>query len=237
MLVICVVLVVSSITICMCMRNNNTSKTVSTDIKPIYQGNTGKKEIALTCNVFWGEDILPAMLKILDDNNVKMTFFIGGTWAEKNEELTEEIYEKGHEIGNHGYSHPHPDRLSKEDNLQDIQKCEKVLNNIIEKKTNLYAPPYGERGPAVLQAADQADYLTVLWSIDTVDWKNPTPDTILNKINEKAHNGAIILMHPTFPILHTLPEIIQSLREQGYSLVTVSQLLNDNKDSYIKSSR
>lgn len=207
------------------------SSTVLIDQQPIYQGSSKRKEIALTCNVFWGEEFLPQMLAVLERYEVPVTFFVGGVWAEKFPDMTRELLEKGHEIGNHGYSHPHPDRLSKEDNLKDIIKCEKVLKEITGKRPTLYTPPYGERGPAVLQAAEEAGYRTILWSIDTVDWKHPPPEAIINKVVKNAHNGAIVLMHPTAPTVYALPQVIESLQEQGYNLVTVSQLLRDKKKS------
>lgn len=199
------------------------------DGEPIYQGSSEKKEIALTCNVFWGEEFLSQMLAILKRNNVPMTFFVGGVWAEKFPEITRKLLEAGHEIGSHGYSHPHPDRLSKADNLEDILKCEQVLMEITGKKPVLYAPPYGERGPAVLQAAEEAGYRTILWSIDTVDWRRPRPEAIVNKVVNNAHNGAIVLMHPTAPTVHALPQIIELLQEKGFTFVTVGQLLRDQK--------
>lgn len=195
--------------------------------QPIYQGSSEKKEIALTCNVFWGEEFLPEMLAILRRNKVPVTFFLGGTWAEKFPEITKQLAKEGHEIGSHGYSHPHPDRLSKEDNLEDILKCEKILHEITGVKPVLYAPPYGERGPAVLQAAEEAGYRTILWSIDTVDWKHPRPEAIVTKVVKNAHNGAIVLMHPTAPTVYALPQIIKELKEKGFNFVTVGELLDD----------
>jgi len=197
--------------------------------QPIYQGSSEKKEIALTCNVFWGEEFLPRMLAILEEKDVQITFFMGGIWVEKFPGLTKQIFEAGHEIGSHGYSHPHPDRLSKDDNLEDILKCEQVIKEITGEKPALYAPPYGERGPAVLQAAEEAGYTTILWSIDTVDWKHPKPEAIVNKINNNAHNGAIVLMHPTAPTVHAMPQIIDELRKQDFTLVTVSEMLQDGR--------
>lgn len=202
---------------------------VNDEEQPIYQGSSDRKEIALTCNVFWGEQFLPSMLEILERHEVPVTFFIGGTWAEKNPNLTRELVRKGHEIGNHGYSHPHPDRLSKQENLEDIEKCGEVLMRITGQRPHLYAPPYGERGPAVLEAAREAGYKTILWSIDTVDWKQPPPEVIVNRIVNNVQNGAIVLMHPTAPIVCALPEIITKVQKKGYSFVTVSELLRESE--------
>jgi probable sporulation protein (polysaccharide deacetylase family) len=193
--------------------------------QPVYQGSGRHKEVALTVNVFWGEEYIPQMLDILSSNNVKATFFLGGIWVKKYPELAARIAREGHVIGSHGYSHPHPDQLSKSANLKDIMKAEQIIFQATGIKPRLYAPPYGERGPSVLQAAGQASYTTVLWSVDTVDWQLPPPEVIVERVVGKAHNGAIVLMHPTAPTVKALPEIIRWLKKEGYQVVTVPRLL------------
>jgi probable sporulation protein (polysaccharide deacetylase family) len=198
--------------------------------EPVYQGSKDIKAMALTCNIFWGEEYVGSMLKILEEKNVKMTFFIGGTWAEKFPELVKKIYLQGHEIGSHGYSHPHPDHLSREANKRDITRAEKIIRDLTGEKPALYAPPYGERGPAVLQAAEEMGYQTILWSIDTIDWQRPSPDVVRDRVINKAHNGGIVLMHPTAPTVQALPAIIDGLRDQGYELVTVGNMLRQQSN-------
>lgn len=92
-------------------------------------------------------------------------------------------------------------------------------------KPSLFAPPYGERGDAVLKAAHEAGYRTILWSIDTIDWQRPEPSIITRRVTEKIHNGAIILMHPTAPTVKALPQIILELKNMDYEMVSVSTLL------------
>jgi probable sporulation protein (polysaccharide deacetylase family) len=195
--------------------------------QPVYQGSSRFKEVALTVNVYWGEEYISQMLDIMRRNDVKATFFLGGIWVKKNPELAARIAGEGHEIGSHGYSHPHPDQLSRSENLKEIQKAEDVIYQATGVKPTLFAPPYGERGPAVLQAADEAAYTTILWSIDTIDWQLPPPEVIVQRVVSRSHNGAIVLMHPTAPTVKALPEIIQKLKEKGYHLETVSKLLKN----------
>lgn len=199
---------------------NSTNK-----LEPIAKGNVDLPKIALTCNVFWGEEFLPEMLKTLDENNIKITFFIGGTWAKSNPELLKTIAEKGHELANHSYNHPHPNTLSKEQNQEQILKTENIIQEITGIKTCLYAPPYGEYNDTVLKAASEINYPTIMWSIDTVDWKKPPSEIIKNRIVKKAHNGAIVLMHPTAPTAKALPDIIKELKEKGYTITTVSDII------------
>ncbi|MGI6491688.1 MAG: polysaccharide deacetylase family protein [Pelotomaculum sp.] len=192
---------------------------------PIYHGNDREKKIALTFNVVWGEEYIPQILTVLKDNNVPATFFIGGQWAEDFPDLTKQIALDGHEVGNHGYSHPHPDNISREANLTEIKQAEAAIENACGVKTRLFAPPYGERADHVLEAASQAGYQTILWSIDTIDWQRPAPSVLVDRVMGKLHHGAIVLLHPTSPTVEALPTIIQELKLAGYEIVTISVLL------------
>jgi probable sporulation protein (polysaccharide deacetylase family) len=196
--------------------------------EPIRQGGDNK-EIALCCNVFWGEEYLPEMLKILDEENVRLTFFIGGTWAEENPAMLKDIAARGHELGNHSFNHPHVNNLSKEKNQEQILKTEQIIEEICSVKTAFYAPPYGEYNETVLKAAAELNYPTILWSIDTVDWKRPPPELIKNRVIKKLHNGAIVLMHPTEPTAKALREMIREIKSQGYEIKRLSEILEGEK--------
>lgn len=206
------------------------SRCAQTVVEPIYQGDPDDKSVALTCNVFWGEEYVVPMLEILTEEQVRTTFFIGGTWAKKFPGLVREMTERGHEIGSHGYSHPHPDGLSREANRLEINKAGEILQDITGVKPSLFAPPYGERGAAVLQAAEESGYRTILWSIDTIDWQRPGAEVIINRVLTKAHNGGIVLMHPTEPTVQALPAIIEGLRERGFEMITVGEMLEREED-------
>ncbi len=195
------------------------------NFEPIYQGRAGQKKMALTCNVVWGEEYVPQMLEILKKKNVKMTFFMGGKWVRDFSDLTQRIAES-HELGNHSYSHPHPTFISKEDNIKEIKKTEQAVYEATGLTTRLYAPPYGEFNKTVLEAAGECGYKTILWSIDTRDWQRPSPDVIIRRVCDKAHNGAIVLMHPTEPTVKALPVLIDRLEQMGYRLGTVSEVLD-----------
>ena len=200
---------------------------VPTVAEPVYSGSADKKEIALTFNVFWGEEYIPGILDILKENGVQATFFLGGTWTEQYPLLARQIADSGQEIESHVYSHPHADRLSEEGNLTEIKRAEEVIEKYTGKKPTFFAPPYGERGPAVLLAAERAGYRTVLWSTDTIDWQLPDSSVIVRRVLQGAGPGCIVLMHPTAPTLHALPTVIAELRRQGYRLVDLDTLLGE----------
>jgi probable sporulation protein (polysaccharide deacetylase family) len=191
---------------------------------PVFHGNPNQPQVALACNVFWGEEYLPDMLKTLDENNLHITFFIGGSWANKYPDIVKELANRGHELGNHTYSHPHPNTLSKEKNKEQIVKTEELVASLTGIKTNLYAPPYGEYNNTVLLAAQELDYTTIMWSIDTIDWKRPPPEVIQDRVLKKLHNGAIILMHPTAPTAQALPGLIAEIKKRGYTITTITDV-------------
>ncbi|HMM21613.1 MAG TPA: polysaccharide deacetylase family protein [Selenomonadales bacterium] len=193
--------------------------------KPFYNGNMAKPQVAFACNVFWGEEYLPQMLETFARHNIKVTFFIGGSWAARHPDLVKLIAESGHELANHSYTHPHPNTLTKEKNKEQITRTEALVQELTGVKTTIYAPPYGEFNDTVLAAAAELGYITTLWSIDTVDWKKPSPEVIIARVTKKLHNGAIILMHPTEPTAKALPELISRIEDGGYTILPVSSIL------------
>lgn len=201
---------------------------------PIEQIKTEEKIIALTINVDWGEEYIPGILDALDQGQAKATFFLTGRWASKNPELVKEILARGHEIENHGYSHPHPDHLSVAANEQEIVKTEKIIQNLTGQKTVYYAPPYGEKGASGLKAAHNLSYQTILWTLDTVDWRpESSPDIIAQRILNPAirfgvkpkKQGAIVLMHPKENTVKALPRILKELNREGFRMFKLSELI------------
>ncbi len=192
---------------------------------PIFNGNVNQPKIAFACNIFSGEQFLPIMLHTLDTNHNKITFFIGGSWGRRFPNLVTELAQRGHELGNHTYSHPHPNTLSKDKNKEQIERAENLITELTQIKTTLYAPPYGEYNDTVLLAAAELDYKTIMWTIDTIDWQNPPPELIISRVMKKISNGAIILIHPTKGTAEALPELIKQITDKGYTITTVSDIL------------
>jgi probable sporulation protein (polysaccharide deacetylase family) len=193
--------------------------------KPIYQGDSSKKQVSITVNVDWGEEHLPLMLDILQENRAKATFFVSGRWAEEHPKMVLKIAGLGHEIGNHGFSHPHVNDLDLDNNIKEIEQTRQAINKAARKKTRYFAPPYGEFNDTVLQAASKTKHQVILWTVDTVDWQKPSPAEIVSRVTENAQNGAIILMHPTEQTNNALPEMIKKLRGKGYQIVPLEKLI------------
>ncbi|MGE5415334.1 MAG: polysaccharide deacetylase family protein [Acidobacteriota bacterium] len=191
---------------------------------PYYQGCTDQKNIAYTFNVDWGEEYLPDLLKVLDENKIKATFFITGRWAKGHPDMIKDIASKGHEIGNHGELHRHVKGMNQSTVEQEINGGEVILKGITGRKPELYAPAYGEYDKNIGEVANRLNYKVVMWSLDTIDWQNPDVDTIVRRVVPRIHNDAIILMHPTKPTIEALKSMTKQLKGEGYSFLTVSKL-------------
>ena len=100
-----------------------------------------------------------------------------------------------------------------------------VIQEITGEKPTLFAPPYGEFSELTVKAVNSMNYRLIMWTIDTIDWKKPGVEYIVNKILENAGNGKIVLMHPTEDTVRAMPTIIENLHRQGFKITTVSELL------------
>lgn len=138
---------------------------------PIYSVNTDEKKIAISFDAAWGADDTEDLLKILQDNSVKATFFLCGYWVDKYPNEVKRIFEEGHEIGNHSDTHPHGSQISLEQNKKEILAVHEKIKNLLGIEMNLYRPPFGEYNDTVLQAAKEVGYHTIQWDIETLETK------------------------------------------------------------------
>lgn len=97
--------------------------------------------------------------------------------------------------GNHSYNHTHVNKLSYEENLEDMKKCNELIKNITGEDVKFYRGPYGEYNNTVIKAAEGLNMQVVQWNIDTLDYMEKTPDEMCERIKSKIENGSIILMH------------------------------------------
>ncbi len=201
------------------------TSSAATSRSPIFQGNSGEKAVAIEVNVDWGEEYIPAMLEEFKKNQAEVTFFVTGVWAEKNQELVKLIAASGHSLQNHGYKHVHFANLSDSDIKEQIKKAEKIIKDITGHETRYFASPYGEQNKKIMSAVDSINYDLIMWSIDTIDWQKPNPETIVKRVVNQLHNDAIILMHPTEPTVKSLPTLLKSINEQGYKMVKIENII------------
>lgn len=194
--------------------------------QPIYRGNPAKPMVSLMINVAWGNPYIMPMLDILDQEKVKVTFFLDGSWLSHNKELAAEMLKRGHEMENHAYTHPNMSTLSRARATAEIEKTQKLLKESLGVTNIWFAPPSGDFDQETVEIAASLGLKTVLWTLDTVDWRNPSPESVIAKISSNAEPGTLVLMHPTASSSKALRGMIRGIRAKGLQLGTVSQTLS-----------
>jgi len=197
----------------------------------------GEKVIALTFDDGPNEPYTSEVLKVLDDNGIKATFFVIGENAEAYPETIKEIVRDGHIVGNHTYSHSY--RLPFEGIVgveKDIDRTEKVIFGLTGLRTDLFRPPHGLRTPWFVEDLKKLRYSVITWTDMTNDYNLNTPaEEIVRRIIGKARPGGIIDLHDGKGVIHgidrsntvhALPVIIAKLKDEGYRFVTLPELLH-----------
>ena len=191
----------------------------------IYHGNRSSNNVSLMFNVYWGDEYLDGILKTLDEHDAKVTFFVGGVWASKNEEMLKRFVQEGHELANHGYNHKDQNRISQQENYNEINQTHQIVKSLTGVDMNLFAPPSGAFNDTTLNVAESLGYKTIMWTRDTIDWRDKDKQLIYNRAVKDAKGGDLVLMHPTEKTLEALPEILQTLKNQGLNVTTVSETI------------
>lgn len=186
-----------------------------------------EKRVALTFDD-GPSQMTPEYLQILRDKGVHATFFLIGKQAENKPGLAKTIVDSGNEIGNHTCSHLNIRTSSMPESLKDILECQSIIERDSHHKPFMLRPPGGEFNKSIIEQLQKVGYIIVLWNIDPQDWKkSATPDQIINNVMTNIRPGAIILMHEgKKPTLEALPRLIDDIKEQGYEIGTVSELLD-----------
>lgn len=196
--------------------------------EPVFKGNPQKPMVSFMVNVAWGNEYLPDLLKILREEGVKATFFLDGSWLKNNRNLALDILADGHELSNHGYSHKMMSRLGEAEALAEIRKTQALLEEL-GVHNRLFAPPAGDFDAATVRLARREGLYTILWTLDTVDWKKPNPEAVIRKINRGLEPGSLVLMHPTEAAVKSLPAMIRHAKSKGYAVGTVSELIDEKR--------
>lgn len=191
----------------------------------IYAGNSKNNTISLMFNVYMGNEYVEQILDVLAENNVKATFFVGGIWVEKNQDCFMKIYNSGNEIASHGYWHKDHSKLSDESQINEIMLTDKLVSTLTGLKMTLFAPPSGAFNKHTAYIAQNLGYKTIMWSKDTIDWRDQNENLIISRATDNCCSGDLILMHPTKATASSLSRIIKIYKETGLIVDTVSKNL------------
>jgi polysaccharide deacetylase family sporulation protein PdaB len=196
---------------------------------PIYSVERGDNKISISFDAAWGADDTQEILDILAEFNVRTTFFLCGYWVDKHPDEVRSIHAAGHDIANHGDTHAHGAQLSLEQNKREIMGPHQKIKDLLGIEMNLFRAPYGEYNNTVLDAAAAVNYYVIQWDVDSLDWKNKGVEFEINQVlnNKNLQNGSIILFHnDATDTPAVLDQIIKGLKEKGYEIVPISQLIH-----------
>ena len=198
---------------------------------PIYSVERSDNKVAITFDCAWGSEDIDEILSTLKKHNCKATFFVLGSWAEKNENAMKRIVADGHEIGNHSYNHTHYTTLSQDKMLEDMKKANESIKKTCGVSPVLFRAPSGDYNNTVIEASRSAGMEYIQWSLDSLDWRGLNCAQMTERIVPKAKSGDILLFHNgTEHTAESLDSILTALEEKGLSFAKVSDLIY--KDNY-----
>ncbi len=196
----------------------------------LMRGDETKKQIALTFDDGPHPQFTPKLLAILEQQGVKATFFLVGEMAEKSPDLARAEAAAGHDIGNHTYHHVNLTKIPSGQVATEVQACSDVLKAILGQPVDLFRPPGGDYNQQVAEVTEALGYTLTLWTDDPGDYASPGGKVIARRILQRASNGGIVLIHDGVQeTIDVLPQVIKALRSQGYTFVTIHEMLSERQ--------
>ena len=197
---------------------------------PIYCVQRDQKMVAISFDAAWGNEDTQQLIDILGQYQIKATFFVVGDWVDKYPESVKALHDAGHEIMNHSNTHAHYNSLSTEEIIADVSACNDKIEAITGVRPTLIRCPYGEYDDHVIAAIRSMGMEPIQWDVDSLDWKEIPAEEIVQRVTGKVQPGSIVLFHNA--ALHTpeaLPSILETLIQEGYTFVPISQLILDGE--------
>lgn len=197
------------------------------DIKhPIYCVERGDNKIALTFDCAWGNSNTDELLEILKNANAKATFFVTGEFCDNYPEDVKKFYEAGHSVQNHSDLHPHVKGMNINDLIADTKECSRKIKMITGEEPLLYRAPYGEYDNNVMTTVEGMGLKVIQWNADSIDWEDPDPYTIHNRILSKTSSGSILLFHNDLEnTTEALPQLLTELLQKGFEFTAVEDMI------------
>lgn len=171
--------------------------------------------------------LTPKLLDILAERNVRCTFYIVGPLARRYPDIMKRMAEEGHEVANHTMTHRDIRHISLARMKKELRDCHEILIETTGQVPLTFRPPGGGYNDRLMKEIyDDLGYSTVLWTVDTNDWRRPGVEVVTRRLVNGASDGAILLCHDIHPpTIEAIPAAVDGILEKGYTLVTVSQLV------------
>ena len=202
----------------------------------VSRGNGCRRVVALTFDDGPNPPYTEQVIDILRRNGTRATFFVEGQAAADHPDAVKLLRDAGMAIGSHSYAHSEDlPAMQATDFRYDLGRAEAVLEGILGHKLQLYRAPFGKTSATMLNELRNAGYTSIGWDVDSTDWRETSPDEIAGRVLLEAHAGAIVLLHDgalgqgnsdRSGTVEALPAIVAGLRERGYELVTVPDILD-----------
>ena len=168
-------------------------------------------------------EITNEIVNFLYVNNCSATFFVVGNKVETYKDTLNNIVKKGSELGNHTYSHPWLTKLSSDKIIKEIDQTQTIIRNITGYEPTVFRPSYGDINKKLKELINLK---IIMWTNDSSDWKYRSSKTIASNVIRNIKPYDIVLMHDTHKrTFEALKIIIPKLKEMGYQIVSVSELL------------
>lgn len=193
---------------------------------PIYAVKTEEKKIAITFDAAWSNQDTQKLIEVLKKHKAKATFFIVGDWAKRFPESVKAFFDAGHEIANHSDTHKAFSKCTYAELRREMADCNEKLEKITGKKVALVRAPSGDYTNQSIDVAKELNMLTIQWDVDSLDYTKIPVEEIVNRVLSRVQNGSIVLFHNGVDnTADALDRILTELAKQGYSFVTVSDLI------------
>lgn len=193
---------------------------------PIYCVEKDQKVCSISFDAAWGNEDTQQLIDILEQYQVKATFFVVGDWVTKYPESVKALHDAGHEVMTHSDNHAHYNDLTSEEIVADVNaSCDKI-EEVTGVRPTLIRCPYGEYDDHVITAIRGMGLEPIQWDVDSLDWKDLSAPEITERVTGKVQPGSIVLFHNAAK--HTpeaLPGILENLISQGYTIIPISQLI------------
>jgi peptidoglycan-N-acetylglucosamine deacetylase len=188
---------------------------------------TEEKVVAVTFDDGPNPVHTPQVLAVLDQQEVKATFFMMGRNVERYPDVAREVLRRGHEIGNHSYSHPKLVLMSPRRVRQEIERTDTLLRGIGVSGEIHFRPPHASKFIILPYVLVQMKKLSVLGDVDPEEWKGHSASVMTDSILRQVRPGSIIGLHDPLGArtLRTLQNILPALASRGYRFETVSALV------------
>ncbi len=193
---------------------------------PIYCVQRDQKLVSISFDAAWGNEDTQQLIDILGQYQIPATFFVVGEWVDKYPESVKALHDAGHEIMNHSNTHAHYPQLSADQVVADLNACNDKIEAVTGVRPTLVRLPYGDYDDNSVNAVRSIGMEPIQWDVDSLDWKDLSAGEITRRVTSKVQPGSIVLFHNA--ALHTpeaLPTIIQTLLQEGYTFVPISQII------------